>query len=211
MARKTPEESQKTRDAILDAAEVVFLHKGVTHASMADIAEQAGVSRGAVYGHYKNKMELGLAMCRRAFEIEDGLKERSAGEVSPLERLRTQYLFHMRQYCESDTQRRVLEILYTRCERTPENDEMLRLKARFEKECEDDHMLLLNEAVGRGELPPDLDVGLAFSFLNTLLCGQCSLLMCKEMEPEEFMLALEPFLDAALDAMRHSPALRKRA
>lgn len=210
MARKTPEESQKTRDAILDAAEVVFLKKGVTHASMADIAEQAGVSRGAVYGHYKNKMELGLAMCQRAFEAEDYWKEGKAVNVSPLERLRRQHLFHMKQYCESDTQRRVLEILYTRCERTPENDEMLRLKEQFEKECEDDHMLLLNEAVSSGELPRDLDVGLAFAFLNTMVCGQCSLLMCKEMTPEEFMLALEPFLDASLDAMRHSLALRKR-
>lgn len=210
MARKTPEESQKTRDAILDAAEVVFLNKGVTNASMADIAEQAGVSRGAVYGHYKNKMELGLAMCQRAFEAEDDWKERNAANASPLERLRRQHLFHMKQYCESDTQRRVLEILYTRCEKTSENDEMLRLKEQFEKECEDDLMLLLNEAVSRGELPRGLNVGLAFAFLNTMVCGQCSLLMCKEMTPEEFMLALEPFLDAALDAMRHSPALRKR-
>ncbi len=116
----------------------------------------------------------------------------------------------MKQYCESDMQRRVLEILYTRCERTPENDELIRLKERFEKECEDDHMLLLNEAISCGELPPDLDAGLAFAFLNTMLCGQCSLLMCKEMPPEEFMDALEPFLDASLDAMRYSPALRRR-
>ncbi|TEM58333.1 TetR family transcriptional regulator [Pseudomonas aeruginosa] len=55
MARKTKEESQKTRDGILDAAERVFLEKGVGTTAMADLADAAGVSRGAVYGHYKNK------------------------------------------------------------------------------------------------------------------------------------------------------------
>ncbi|GAA17575.1 probable transcriptional regulator [Pseudomonas aeruginosa NCMG1179] len=50
MARKTKEESQKTRDGILDAAERVFLEKGVGTTAMADLADAAGVSRGAVYG-----------------------------------------------------------------------------------------------------------------------------------------------------------------
>ncbi|EPK1419543.1 TetR family transcriptional regulator, partial [Pseudomonas aeruginosa] len=63
MARKTKEESQKTRDGILDAA----LEKGVGTTAMADLADAAGVSRGAVYGHYKNKIEVCLAMCDRAF------------------------------------------------------------------------------------------------------------------------------------------------
>lgn len=67
MARKTKEESQKTRDGILDAAERVFLEKGVGTTAMADLADAAGVSRGAVYGHYKNKIEVCLAMCDRAF------------------------------------------------------------------------------------------------------------------------------------------------
>lgn len=62
MARKTKEESQKTRDGILDAAERVFLEKGVGTTAMADLADAAGVSRGAVYGHYKNKIEVCLAM-----------------------------------------------------------------------------------------------------------------------------------------------------
>ncbi|HGY3917735.1 TPA: TetR family transcriptional regulator, partial [Pseudomonas aeruginosa] len=49
MARKTKEESQKTRDGILDAAERVFLEKGVGTTAMADLADAAGVSRGAVW------------------------------------------------------------------------------------------------------------------------------------------------------------------
>ncbi|MGN6056860.1 TetR family transcriptional regulator, partial [Pseudomonas aeruginosa] len=66
MARKTKEESQKTRDGILDAAERVFLEKGVGTTAMADLADAAGVSRGAVYGHYKNKIEVCLNLATNA-------------------------------------------------------------------------------------------------------------------------------------------------
>ncbi|HID8081069.1 TPA: TetR family transcriptional regulator, partial [Pseudomonas aeruginosa] len=58
MARKTKEESQKTRDGILDAAERVFLEKGVGTTAMADLADAAGVSRGAVYGPMSSTLEI---------------------------------------------------------------------------------------------------------------------------------------------------------
>ncbi len=65
MARKTKEDAQKSRDQILDAAEHVFYRIGFTLATMADIAEAAQLSRGAVYGHYKGKLEVATAMAER--------------------------------------------------------------------------------------------------------------------------------------------------
>lgn len=58
MARKTREESLNTKNRILDAAELVLLEKGVGQTAMADIAEAAGMSRGAVYGHFNGKIEV---------------------------------------------------------------------------------------------------------------------------------------------------------
>ncbi len=55
MARKTKEEAQETREAIINAAIDVFYEYGVSKASLEDIAEVAGVTRGAVYWHFKNK------------------------------------------------------------------------------------------------------------------------------------------------------------
>ncbi|CAJ7257743.1 TetR family regulatory protein [Burkholderia pseudomallei] len=55
MARKTREESLNTKNRILDAAELVLLEKGVGQTAMADIAEAAGMSRGAVYGHLRTR------------------------------------------------------------------------------------------------------------------------------------------------------------
>jgi AcrR family transcriptional regulator len=46
------------RKAILDAATAVFVRKGIPTATMADIAEQAGLTAGAIYRYYKSKDEL---------------------------------------------------------------------------------------------------------------------------------------------------------
>ena len=58
MARKTKAEAQGTRNRILDAAEAVFHERGVAHASLDQIAQAAGVTRGAIYWHFKSKADL---------------------------------------------------------------------------------------------------------------------------------------------------------
>jgi TetR/AcrR family transcriptional regulator, acrAB operon repressor len=58
MARKTKEEAAKTREAILEAAVQVFSVRGVSGSTLANIAKAAGVTRGAIYWHFKNKEDL---------------------------------------------------------------------------------------------------------------------------------------------------------
>ena len=56
--RKTKIEAQKTRQHLLDAALEVFWRNGVTRSSLQEIAQEAGVTRGALYWHFKNKEDL---------------------------------------------------------------------------------------------------------------------------------------------------------
>ncbi len=65
MARKTKAEALETREDLLDAAEQVFLQRGVARTSMQDIAAAAGVTRGAVYWHFKDKAAVFDAMMDR--------------------------------------------------------------------------------------------------------------------------------------------------
>ncbi|MDM8514977.1 TetR family transcriptional regulator [Desulfobacterales bacterium HSG16] len=58
MARKTKEEAEKTRKNILDAALSTFSIKGYMRSSLNDIAIAAGVTRGAIYWHFKDKVDL---------------------------------------------------------------------------------------------------------------------------------------------------------
>ena len=56
--RKTKEEAQQTRSNLLNAALNVFYERGVSKASLDEIAKAAGVTRGALYWHFKNKEDL---------------------------------------------------------------------------------------------------------------------------------------------------------
>lgn len=62
MARKTKAEAAKTRRNILDAAFAVFSDKGFMRTTLRDIASAAGVTRGAIYWHFKDKVDLFLAL-----------------------------------------------------------------------------------------------------------------------------------------------------
>ena len=52
----------RTRKALIDAAAAVIGEKGFDRASLEEIAARAGMSRGAVYGNFKDKDELFLAV-----------------------------------------------------------------------------------------------------------------------------------------------------
>ncbi len=60
--RRTKEDADKTRSAILKAALKVFYKKGVSRATLNDIGKAAGVTRGAVYWHFKDKVDLFLQL-----------------------------------------------------------------------------------------------------------------------------------------------------
>ena len=65
MVRRTKEDALATRSSLLDAAECLFLAKGVSGTSLNDIAVAAGTTRGAIYWHFKDKAELFNAMMER--------------------------------------------------------------------------------------------------------------------------------------------------
>ena len=62
MVRKTKEEAEKTRKEIIESARAVFHECGVSRSTLEKIAKEAGVTRGAVYWHFKDKAELFFAM-----------------------------------------------------------------------------------------------------------------------------------------------------
>lgn len=75
MARKCKEDSDRTYPMLLDAAEQVFSQKGYARATFHEIAEQAGLTRGAIYWHFSDKNQLLDAVLRRARLPWDSLPE----------------------------------------------------------------------------------------------------------------------------------------
>ncbi|PSW13919.1 TetR family transcriptional regulator [Photobacterium sanctipauli] len=58
MARKSKEEAELTRQLLLDTAMKVFSEKGLAKTTLASIAKEAGLTRGAIYWHFKDKADL---------------------------------------------------------------------------------------------------------------------------------------------------------
>jgi AcrR family transcriptional regulator len=63
--RKTKAETEQTKEAIVLAAEDLFSEHGYEKVSLEDIASAAGVTRGAVHWHFKNKQGLLLEIRSR--------------------------------------------------------------------------------------------------------------------------------------------------
>lgn len=65
-----PDVSEERKQQILDAAIAVFARLGFRAARMDDVAEQAGLSKGALYLYYKSKDAIIAAILQRLFAGE---------------------------------------------------------------------------------------------------------------------------------------------
>jgi AcrR family transcriptional regulator len=54
--------SKQTRELLLNSAEIVFVRDGYLGAELGEIANMAGRSKGAIYGHFKSKEDLYFAL-----------------------------------------------------------------------------------------------------------------------------------------------------
>jgi AcrR family transcriptional regulator len=86
------ESRERTKGRLLTAAAELFAERGVNGASVEQIAERAGFSRGAFYGNFADKHELVVALLaqRTEKEIDEvrALREGAGSTAEMLDRLR---------------------------------------------------------------------------------------------------------------------------
>lgn len=81
MARKSKEEAEQTRLLLLDTAMKVFSQKGLNKATLAGIASEAGLTRGAIYWHFKDKADLLDALWQEQSTAVQHAAEAVAGQT----------------------------------------------------------------------------------------------------------------------------------
>ena len=66
-ARRRPkgDKRERTREALLDAALTLTRERGLEQTTLQDVAERAGMTTGAIYGNFKNRDELFMALAVR--------------------------------------------------------------------------------------------------------------------------------------------------
>ncbi|MGE7992366.1 TetR family transcriptional regulator [Pseudomonas sp. NPDC089554] len=210
MVRRTKEEALETRAQIIEVAEKAFYKRGVARTTLADIAELAGVTRGAIYWHFSNKADLVQALLDRLHETHDHLARASESEdeLDPLGCMRKLLLQVFSELVLDARTRRINEILHHKCEFTDDMCDIRQQRQSAIVECHEGIVRALTNAVRRGQLPSDLEIEQAaialFAYVDGLI-GRWLLL------PDSFDLLgdAEKWVDTGLDMLRLSPSLRK--
>lgn len=205
MVRRTKEEALETRAHLLDAAERVFSENGVTNTSLNDIAVAAGVTRGALYHHFKNKLDLITALMDRVMMPINDMRMCAAATApdDPLGQLRLRAVHVLHRAIKDQHTRAVFTILFHKCEYV---DNVLPIKQRHlqtRNDCVDDVISAFKAAIAADQLPAELDpknatLGL-FSFIDGLVYNWL-------LDPDYFPLEkdIEHFVDVYLEGLRHS-------
>jgi len=208
MPRRTKLEAEQTKSAILDAAELVFNERGVARTSLEEIATAAGVTRGAVYWHFKDKIALCEAMLQRVFLPQEDILERLAKSASatPLADLNEACCNALRLTAKDPHRRRVATILNHRCEYVEEMAAIMKRRVQCKDRMLGRAKTLFERATKLGQLAPGWTPRLAARSLQAMMSG----LIANAFEREKnFNLATEGV--ACLDALfRSFGAKRKR-
>lgn len=119
MVRKTKIETEHTRQEIIAAARRVFAARGVSRTTLAQIAKEAGVTRGAIYWHFKNKPDLFFAMKEQIslplIDLTDGnILDEESGD--PLRGIEASMIAMLRLLKDDEVARTTFEIVALKCE-----------------------------------------------------------------------------------------------
>ncbi len=190
MARKTKEEANETRNLLLDTAEHVFNEKGVSRTSLNEIAETAGLTRGAIYWHFKNKADLFDAMMERVTLPMEEMVGRSGDQSlnDPLAYLRACAINVLVRTATDEQLQRVFDIFCHKCEFV---DDMLQMRERqlvSRNACLMQVEEGIRHAVAKGQLPATVNPRRAAIGMHALIDG---LIANWVLDPGYFELARE--------------------
>ncbi len=210
MVRRTKEEAQETRNRLLDTAEHVFNERGVSRTSLAEIAETAGLTRGAIYWHFKNKLDLFNAMMERVTlpmeEMTEGFVD--AELADPVAHIRERAIAVLKDLDRNPRMQRVFDIMSHKCEYV---DDMAPLRDRHlecRSECVSNIEDGFRNAIKKGALPKSVDPRLAAIGLHALIDG---MIMNWLLDPAYFSFKrdAETMVDHYLRGLAGAPAAAK--
>ncbi|WP_395490434.1 multidrug efflux transporter transcriptional repressor AcrR [Cedecea davisae] len=212
MARKTKAQALETRQHILDVAIRLFSQQGVSATSLADIAQAAGVTRGAIYWHFKNKSEL--------FSEIWELTESSIGDLDieyrakypddPLSVVRELLIYILQATVSEERRRLMTEIIFHKCEFVGELEVLQQARRTLYMEGNERIEASLQRCIDAGKLPSSLRIPHAVIILRSYITG---LIENWLVSPESFDLhAKAPdYVAILLEMFQHCPTLHKPA
>lgn len=172
MGLSNREDAEKTRRNVIDAALNLFSKRGYGHTSLELIANELGLTRGAIYGHFKNKLDLYTQLMKLSqIPLYDIMERALQDGSSPLGVLQS-FMFDWFELLESNPRHRAsFEILLNKTELTEELSDYLESEYSLTRSMIDGMAELIQRAVAAGDLPPQTDVRFHALAAYNLLMG----------------------------------------
>jgi TetR/AcrR family transcriptional regulator, acrAB operon repressor len=170
--RRTPEQAMRTRAKILESAARTFLRRGLSRASLSDIASVAGVTRGAIYGHFKNKSALFDALFEHAaLPADPFVVEWHDSRRDPLSHLKSELVRLLGRALIDGDARQLYSVIYSRCELTRETQDFWKKVHAVRRLAEQRIATVLNAAQSSGQLKRSFDVERLAVLVHSCLMG----------------------------------------
>ena len=174
MARKTKQEAAMTRESLLVAARSVFSRQGYANTTLEQVAQEAGVTRGAIYWHFGSKVELYLALLDQYSTYSSDIVQAAALQGGGLVDIFRRIFIRLCEAVETDKAlREVMELSLFKTERTPELLAALQARQKTEQALLNGIAEVVRRGMQSGDLRADLeplDIARAFlAFQNGLI------------------------------------------
>jgi len=170
--RKTKEEAAFTKGKILDAGAKIFSKYGYSASRLEDIAHEAGVTRGAIYWHFKNKAEiLRILIIERLSIIYKIIEEIKLQNIEPLVKLKKILVTILKSIESNDKLQEIMDIIIFKVEVIPEIEYQMKGKREENKTRIKIIQDLIKEAQSEGTIKKSIDSYKTATTINCLFEG----------------------------------------
>ncbi|MUV04812.1 TetR family transcriptional regulator [Flavobacterium rakeshii] len=158
--------ADRTRQFIIEKTAPIFNRKGYAGTSLADLTEATGLTKGSIYGNFKNKDEVAVAAFNYNFGLmSDWVKERITIEPDPIKKLKV-YITIFSNFTENPVLRWGCPVLNSATEVDDTHVELRENVVEAIRKWHSSIVRIINTGKEQGKINPDVDTD---SFAWTLL------------------------------------------
>lgn len=204
--KKTKLEAQKTREQLLDAALEIFWRNGVSNTPLQAIANEAGLTRGALYWHFKNKEDLFDALFEQNFSpFIEQLEQIPQQSGNALENVRARFYALFQLLENNEQQRKFCSIMRLKCEHNTRNAMITDLVRQYHHRSFSQISQILTYCRDQKTLPEKVNIPLASIYLKSSINGLIDIWI---LDPNVLSLSRlgKVIVDTALDNITNHPS-----
>lgn len=165
--KKTKEEARQTKEKLLKCAVTLFIENGYENTSLAMIADRAGLTKGAIYWHFKDKSSI-LDNIIELYDKEaiDYMPSVLKSEVSPLMKIKLLTYSYVPEFKDK---KRLANLFRLKSEIS--NHYRTRNRQPFAMMFLEKLEELFREAIGAGEVRRDIDPHVTALTVTLIITG----------------------------------------